>query len=45
LLGNGYLAVDTFFFISAFLVAYFSFMEMEKGRFNLMLFYMMRYIR
>ena len=35
-------SVDTFFFLSGLLVAYLSFIEMEKGRFNLGMFYIHR---
>jgi hypothetical protein len=42
---NAFPAVDTFFFMSGLLVAYLSFFELEKGRFNLILFYVHRYIR
>ena len=42
---NALPSVDSFFFMSGFLVAYLSFIEMEKKRFNLVLFYVHRYIR
>ena len=42
---NALPSVDTFFFMSGLLVAYLSFIEMEKKRFNLALFYIHRYIR
>lgn len=42
---NALPSVDTFFFMSGLLVAYLSFIEMEKKRFNLALFYLHRYIR
>ena len=45
LLVNGYFSVDSFFFMSGFLVAYFSFIEMEKGRLNIVLYYVHRFIR
>ncbi len=42
---NGYLGVDSFFFMSGLLVAYFSLQEMEKKRFNIILYYVHRAIR
>ena len=44
-LANAMFSVDTFFFMSGLLVAYLSFGEMDKGRFNLKMFYIHRYIR
>lgn len=44
---NGYLSVDSFFFLSGLLVAYLTFKEIDrvKGRFNVIMFYLHRYIR
>eukprot|EP00095_Tigriopus_kingsejongensis_P000457 maker-scaffold217_size252476-snap-gene-1.30 protein:Tk00457 transcript:maker-scaffold217_size252476-snap-gene-1.30-mRNA-1 annotation:"hypothetical protein DAPPUDRAFT_301951" len=42
---NAFPAVDTFFFMSGLLVGYLSFLELQKGRFNIILFYVHRYIR
>jgi peptidoglycan/LPS O-acetylase OafA/YrhL len=42
---NAFYSVDTFFFMSGMLVAYLSFIELDKKRFNLPMFYLMRYIR
>ena len=42
---NGYYNVDTFFFMSGLLVAYLAFIELERKRFNLVMFYVLRYIR
>ena len=42
---NGVVAVDTFFFMSGFLVAWIGLNDMEKGRFSLIKFYVHRYIR
>ncbi len=42
---NGWFSVDSFFFISGLLVAYLTFEELKKGRFNLILFYVLRYVR
>jgi peptidoglycan/LPS O-acetylase OafA/YrhL len=42
---NGYFSVDTFFFMSGLLVAYLCFLELDKKRFNLPMFYILRYIR
>ena len=42
---NGYYSVDTFFFMSGLLVAYLTFIELEKKRFNLLMFYILRYVR
>ena len=44
-LANGFYNVDTFFFMSGLLVAYLGFVELEKKRFNLVMFYILRYIR
>ena len=42
---NGYYCVDTFFFMSGLLVGYLAFIELEKKRFNLIMFYILRYVR
>ena len=42
---NALPAVDTFFFLSGTLVAYLSFIQLEKRNFNLVMFYVHRYIR
>ena len=42
---NGYYSVDTFFFMSGLLVGYLTFIELDKKRFNIILFYILRYIR
>ncbi len=44
---NGNVAVDSFFVLSACLLTYLTFNEMDKtgGRFNIPLFYLHRYIR
>ena len=42
---NGYYSVDTFFFMSGLLVGYLTFVELDKKRFNIILFYILRYIR
>ena len=42
---NGVIAVDTFFFLSGLLVAYLTFIELEKGKLDWKLFYVHRYIR
>ena len=42
---NGYYSVDTFFFMSGLLVGYLTFLELEKKRFNIVMFYILRYIR
>ena len=42
---NGYYSVDTFFFMSGLLVGYLTFIELDKKRFNIVLFYILRYIR
>ena len=42
---NAWYSVDTFFFMSGLLVAYLAFIEMEKKRFNLFMFYILRYVR
>ena len=44
-IANGYYNVDTFFFMSGLLVAYLAFIELERKRFNLVMFYVLRYIR
>ena len=44
-IANGYYNVDTFFFMSGLLVAYLTFIELERKRFNLVMFYILRYIR
>ena len=44
-IANGYYNVDTFFFMSGLLVAYLAFIELEKKRFNLVMFYVLRYVR
>ena len=45
IVGNALPSVDTFFLIGATLVSYLSFQQLEKGRFNIVLFYVHRYIR
>ncbi len=45
LIVNGWFCVDTFFYLSGLLVAYLSFIEMERKRFSLPLFYILRYLR
>ena len=45
LLINGFPSVDTFFFMSGVLLAYLSFGEMDKGKFNLPMYYIHRFIR
>lgn len=46
LLGNAYLAVDTFFLVGGFLLSYGFFREMKKGTpFDVIKFYLYRYIR
>ena len=42
---NALPSVDTFFFLSGTLVAYLSFIQLEKNQFNLIMFYVHRYIR
>ena len=42
---NGYYNVDTFFFMSGLLVGYLAFIELDRKRFNLVMFYVLRYIR
>ena len=42
---NGYYSVDTFFFMSGLLVGYLTFIELERKKFNLVMFYALRYIR
>eukprot|EP00094_Tigriopus_californicus_P012896 TCALIF_12469-PA protein Name:"Similar to nrf-6 Nose resistant to fluoxetine protein 6 (Caenorhabditis elegans)" AED:0.06 eAED:0.04 QI:8/0.90/0.75/1/0.90/0.91/12/23/645 len=44
---NGYPSVDSFYFLSGTLVAYLTFKEIERceGRFNLIVFYIHRYLR
>ena len=42
---NAFPSVDTFFFMSGLLVAYLSFGELDRKRFNLTLFYVHRYLR
>ncbi len=37
--------MDTFFFMSGLLVGYLSFIELDKKRFNLLMFYILRYVR
>ena len=44
-LQNALPAVDTFFFMSGLLVCYLTLVAMEKGRFNIVLFYVHRIIR
>ena len=41
----GALAVDTFFFLSGFLVAHSALSQLDSGRFSLALFYLRRWIR
>ena len=45
LLVNGYYSVDTFFYMGGLLVAYLTFIELDRKRFNLPLFYVLRYLR
>ena len=42
---NGYASVDTFFFMGAVLVAYLSFIQLEKKKFNIVVYVVHRYIR
>ena len=42
---NGLLSVDTFFFLSGLLVAYISFLQLEKKQFNIIVYYVHRYVR
>jgi len=42
---SGQFSVDSFFFLSGLLVAYFAFQELQKGRFSLVVYYVHRYIR
>ena len=42
---NALPAVDTFFFMSGLLVCYLALGTLEKGRFNIILFYVHRFIR
>lgn len=42
---NALPSVDTFFFLSGTLVAYLSFIQLEKKQFNIIMFYVHRYIR
>jgi peptidoglycan/LPS O-acetylase OafA/YrhL len=42
---NSLPSVDTFFFLSGTLVAYLTFIQLEKNKFNLIMFYVHRYIR
>ena len=42
---NALPAVDTFFFLSGTLVAFLSFIQLEKKKFNLPMFYIHRYVR
>jgi len=45
-LGNAFLAVDTFFLVGGFLLAYGFFREMKRGnKFDAIKFYLYRYIR
>ena len=44
-IANGYYCVDTFFFMSGLLVGYLTLIELEKKRFNIVMFYILRYIR
>ncbi|XP_059091947.1 nose resistant to fluoxetine protein 6-like [Tigriopus californicus] len=45
LLNNAIYSVDTFFLLGGLLVSYLSLIELEKGRFNIILFYIHRYMR
>ncbi len=45
IVSNAWFSVDSFFFLSGLLLAYISFAELEKRRFNLLMFYVHRYIR
>ena len=45
IIANGYFCVDTFFYLSGLLVAYLSFIEIDRKRFNLPMFYLLRYLR
>ncbi len=42
---NSQMSVDSFFFLSGLLVAYFAFQQMEKKRFNIVIYYVHRFIR
>ena len=44
---NGYVCLDTFFFMTGLLLAYLSFKELDKtqGKMNIIMFYVHRYIR
>jgi len=46
-ISNGFISVDTFFFMSGTLLAYLTFKELDKrkGRLNIPLFYLHRYLR
>lgn len=45
LLNNAIYSVSTFFLLGGLLVSYLSLIELQKGRFNIALFYIHRYIR
>ena len=45
LVQNATPSVDTFFFLSGLLVGYFTFLQLEKRRFNIVVYYVHRYIR
>ena len=45
LVQNATPSVDTFFFLSGLLVGYFTFLQLEKRRFNIVVYFVHRYIR
>ena len=45
IVANAFPSVDTFFFLSGLLVGYLTFVQLHKKKFNLVVFYVHRYIR
>ena len=45
LVKNALPSVDTFFYLSGLLVAYFTFIQLEKKKFNIIAYYVHRYVR